>query len=179
MTRSLLALCFMLVGASALGCGHHTVSAPKSPTGSPIAIMVHTDERITPDMAPDRVAQINQISEWMENDLISILHGAGYAATRVEDPNTATGPGRLLLRVAITDYNAGSKAARMLVGFGAGAAVLKTHFELFGDASPAPLIGGDPDVGSGRDWRNSARKVNLQTADAVSTRLAQLYTTAQ
>jgi len=135
--------------------------------------MVHTDERITPDMAPDRVAQINQISQWMENDLLQILEGTGYAATRVEDPATAAGPGRYVVRIAITDYNAGSKAARMLVGFGAGAAVLRTHFELFGPESAGPLLAGDPDVGSGRDWRNAARKVNLQTTDAVNVRIAQ------
>ena len=173
MNRSLLLVCSMLVLTS-LGCGGRTASAPKMPDGSPIAIMVHTDERITPDMAPDRVAQLNQISSWMENDLISILQKTGYAATRIEDPSTPPGPGRLVLRVAITDYNAGSKAARMLVGFGAGAAVLRTHFELLGDATPGPLVAGDPDVGSGRDWRNSARKVNLQTADTVNARISQL-----
>jgi hypothetical protein len=174
MTRSLfVVLLSMLASSLWLGCGGRTGTAATMPDGSRLAIMVHTDERITPDMAPDRVAQLSQISDWMENDLLSILGKTGYAATRIEDPATPPGPGRLVLRISITDYNAGSKAARMLVGFGAGAAVLRTHFELYGDASATPLIVGDPDVGSGRDWRNSARKVNLQTVDAVNARLSQ------
>lgn len=173
MTRLLLVLSLMLTSSMWLGCGGRTGTAATMPDGSRMAIMVHTDKRLTPDMAPDRVAQLNQISEWMENDLLAILEKTGYAATRVEDPTTAAGPGRLVLRVTIADYNAGSKAARMFVGFGAGAAVLRTHFELLGDASPTPLIVGDPSVGSGRDWRNSARKVNLQTVDAVNGRLNQ------
>lgn len=171
MTRFLFVLSLLLTSSVGLGCGGRTGTAATMPDGSRLAIMVHTDQRITPDMPPERVAQITQISEWMENDLLAILEKTGYAATRVADPATPPGPGRLVLRIAIADYNGGSKAARMFVGFGAGAAVLRTHFELYGDASPTPLIVGDPNVGSGRDWRNSARKVNLQTVDALNGRL--------
>ena len=143
------------------------------PDGSQIAILVYNDRGITPDMPPDRVAQIEQLSAWMENDLLTILQKTGYAASQIGDPNTASAPGRYLLRVTLRGYNAGSKAARMFVGFGAGAATLDTHFELLGPDSPAPYVVGDPSVGSGRDWRNSARKVNLQTVDAVNARLHQ------
>ncbi|MEY4515537.1 MAG: hypothetical protein RLZZ450_7659 [Pseudomonadota bacterium] len=78
-----------------------------------------------------------------------------------------------MLRVKIANYNAGSKAARMMVGWGAGAAVLNTNFEFYGPDSQAPYVVGSPSVGSGRDWKNSARKVNLQTVDAVIARLHQ------
>jgi hypothetical protein len=170
MTRYVLA---MLVAAFVFACGGgRTGSAPKNPDGSRIAILLFTDRGIQPDMAPDRVQQIDQMAEWMENDLIDILDKTGYAATRVADANTQAGPGRYVLRVTVKNYSAGSKAARMLVGFGAGAVVLDTHFELFGEA-PAPLVIGDPSVGSGRDWTNAARKVNLQTVDAVNARLHQ------
>lgn len=173
MNRCLLVLSLMLSSLAFMGCGGRGGSAATMPDGSRIAIMLYTDRGITPEMEPDRVTQLEQLSMWMENDLLSILDRTGYAASRVEDPNTATGPGRYLLRVAIKNYSAGSKAARMLVGFGAGAAVLDTHFELFGADSQAPLIGGDPSVGSGRDWKNAARKVNEQTVDAVNGRLHQ------
>jgi hypothetical protein len=174
MNRSLLVLGLMLSSLFFGGCGGgRTGSAATMPDGSRIAIMVFTDRGITPDMAPDKVSQIEQLSMWMEGDLMDILNKTGYAASQTADPNTATGPGRYLLRVKITDYNAGSKAARMLVGWGAGAAVLNTHFELFGPDSPAPYVVGSPSVGSGRDWKNSARKVNVQTVDAVNARLHQ------
>lgn len=150
--------------------GGRTNSAPTMPDGSRIAIMVVPDRGITPDMEPDRVKQIDQLASWMENDLIDILTKTGYAATRSSDPNVTPGPGRYVLRVTITNYNAGSKAARMFVGFGAGAAVLETHFDLLGESGGVE-VSGDPSVGSGRDWKNSARKVNLQTVDTVNARI--------
>lgn len=172
MKRNVLGIWLTLSALALLACGGRTGSAAKMPDGSRIAIMVHTDRGITPDMAADRADQINQLATWMENDLLSILDGTGYAAGRIDDPATAAAPGRYVLRVKIKNYNAGSKAARMMVGFGAGAAVLDTHFELIGEGG-TPLIAGDPSVGSGRDWRNSARKVNEQTVDAVNARLHQ------
>jgi hypothetical protein len=173
MTRWTHALCLLFVTLGLMACGGgRTGSAPKNADGSSVAILVHFDRGITPDMAPDRVQQMEQLASWMENDLLAILDKTGYAASRVEDPNTATGPGRYVLRVKITNYSAGSKAARMLVGFGAGAAVLDTHYELIGDGG-AVLVAGDPSVGSGRDWKNSARKVNLETVDACNARLNQ------
>jgi hypothetical protein len=169
MTRSFLVV---LISALVFACGGRTGSAPKNPDGSKVAIMLFTDRGIQPDMPPDRVQQIDQMSDWMENDLLSILDKAGYAPTRVTDPSAQPGPGRYVLKVTVKNYSAGSKAARMLVGFGAGAVVLDTHFELFGEG-PQPLVIGDPSIGSSRDWTNAARKVNLQTVDAVNARLNQ------
>ncbi len=172
MSRALFGLSLALMLCALNACGGRTGSAPKMPNGSPIAIMVYLDRGITPDMPPDRALQMNQLGEWMENDLLAILDKTGYTATRVADPAAAPGAGREVLRVKITNYNPGSKAARMWVGFGAGAATLNSHFELIGEGG-ATLIAGDPSVGSGRDWRNAARKVNLQTVDAVNGRLSQ------
>lgn len=172
MIRSLTAIGLLIGSALLVACGGRGGSAAKNPDGSRIAIMVYTDRNIPADAPPDRVAQIDQLSTWMENDLLAILDKTGYSATRVEDPAIQAGPGRYVLRVTIRNYHAGSKAARMFVGFGAGQVVLDTHFELWGQEQ-GPLVVGDPSVGSGRDWTNSARKVNLQTVDAVNARLNQ------
>jgi hypothetical protein len=167
----ILSVSLMLSTLALVACGGgRTGSAAKMPDGSRIAVMVHLDRGITPDMTPDRVTQMNQIASWMEDDLLSILDKTGYAATRVEDPSTPAGPGRYVLKIHLKEYNAGSKAARMLVGFGAGAAKLDTHFELIGDGAVG-LVAGDPSVASGRDWTNAARKVNLQTVDTVNAAL--------
>jgi hypothetical protein len=164
-------LTLVLMGA----CGGRTGSAPKNADGSRISILVVPDRGITPDMEPARVQQIEQLASWMENDLIDILNKTGYAAVRTEDPNVEPGPGRYVLRVRIVKYNAGSKAARMFIGYGAGAATLDTHFELVGESGNVE-VSGDPSVGSGRDWKNAARKVNLQTVDAVNVRIKQTRT---
>jgi hypothetical protein len=170
MRRLVLGLSLMLATLAFACGGGRTGSAAKMPDGSPIAVMVNFNRNITPDMPPERAEQVNQLATWMEDDLLAILSKTGYAATRVEDPGIQAGPGRYVLRVAIREYNAGSKAARMLVGFGAGAAKLDTHFELVGDGAVA-MVAGDPSVATGRDWRNAARKVNLQTVDTVNAAL--------
>ncbi|MET0344408.1 MAG: DUF4410 domain-containing protein [Polyangiales bacterium] len=173
MSRTALALGLTAIALASVACGGaRTGSAAKNPDGSRIAIMVLTDENVPADAAPDRAAQINQLSSWMESDLLQILDGTGYQPLRVDEGGAPPGPGRYLLRVKIRNYNAGSKAARMLVGFGAGAAVLDTHFELVGSDGNV-LVAGDPSVGTGRDWKNAARKVNLQTVDSINARLHQ------
>jgi hypothetical protein len=173
MTRWVYAAFLTLATFGLFACGGgRTGSAPKNPDGSRMAMLVHFDRGITPDMTPERVQQMEQLAAWMESDLLAILEKTGYAAARVEDANAPTGPGRNLLRIKITNYSAGSKAARMLVGFGAGSAVLDTHYELIGEGG-AVLVAGDPSVGSGRDWKNSARKVNLLTVDSCNARLSQ------
>jgi len=152
-------------------CGGRTGSAPTLPNGSKVSVLVTFDDGVTDDMAADRKQQIQQLATWMKDDLIAILDKTGYSAVLVADPSQAqAGPGRYVLRVNIADYNAGSKAARMLVGFGAGAATLTTHFDLLDDQG-AVLVAGDPSVGSGRDWKNAARKVNLLTVDPVNNHL--------
>jgi hypothetical protein len=83
----------------------------------------------------------------------------------------ATEAGRYLLRMNIVDYNGGSKAARMFVGWGAGSARLSVHYELVG-ANGAVYIMASPNAATGRaDWQHVARKINLDTVDAVNARL--------
>jgi hypothetical protein len=159
-----LCVCALLLTA----CGS---KGPTTPSGDPLAILAFFD-RGTAGMAPEKIQQVDQLANWMEPDLIRILNNYGYAATQVNDPNTPVGPGRYLLRVRIVEYNAGSKAARMFVGYGAGAARLDTAFELIGPDGSV-YASGAPSVASGRDWNYAARKVNEQTVTSVTARLRQ------
>lgn len=153
-----------------VGCGGRSGSAAKMPDGKKILINLYFDPGTTPEMEEAQVKQLEQLADWMQPDLMNIIEGTGYDVVSVADPATATGPGRYLLRVRITNYNAGSKAARMFVGFGAGSLQLDAHFELV-DTKGAIAIAGDPSVGSGRDWKNGARKVNEQVVDAFNGQL--------
>ena len=75
-----------------------------------------------------------------------------------------------MLTVKITEYRAGSKAARIVVGYGAGGLTLKTHYEL-SDGGAKAILSKDDSVFSGREWINAARKLNENTAKAVTTEL--------
>lgn len=168
MLRSMFVYCLLAMALVVGACGG---GAPTLPNGQPIAIMVFAD-RGTAGMPPEKAQQIDQLAGWMEPDLMNILSKAGYGAVQVQDPNTPVGPGRYLLRTRIVNYNAGSKAARMFVGFGAGAAKLDTAYELIGPNGQV-YVNGAPSVASGRDWKNAARKVNQEVVNAVNGRLRQ------
>lgn len=166
-------VCIALIGMGLFcitACGGRTGSAAKMPDGKSILINVYFDSGVAAEMDDAQAKQRQQLASWMQADLINMIQGTGYNVVQVADPATPTGPGRYLLRVHITNYNAGSKAARMFVGFGAGAVQLDTHFELVGKDGEI-VIAGDPSVGSGRDWKNAARKVNENTVDAFNAQL--------
>jgi len=100
----------------------------------------------------DQKNQLNQVGERLEAYVIEIFADNGVTATMIPsrdkfDPVA----GQYLLIVKMVNYNPGSKAARMLVGLGAGATSLDLHYELFG-AEKAPLLSKDHGRGSSRDW---------------------------
>jgi len=136
--------------------------------GSKMFVVI--DRGIDSSMNAGQVKNRDQVGEWMEMDLIKLLEKAGFDAQLIKDKSEyKAGEGSYLLVVKVTDYNPGSKAARMMVGYGAGAASMKTHYELSSGSSP---IGSDNlGVGSGRDWRNVIRKIDEQTVKGVKEKI--------
>jgi hypothetical protein len=112
----------------------------------------------------------NQLGEFMDQDLVRVFarfSKQGYKAQLIGSAaEFKPAPGSYLLNVKITEYNAGSKAARMIVGFGAGGMTLKVKIELL-DGAGKSLLGKEESAFSGREWRNIARKVNELTVDSV------------
>jgi Domain of unknown function (DUF4410) len=162
------ALLALLLALSACGGGG---KAPTMPGGAKIALLVSFD-RGTEGKPPEKVQQVGQLADYAEPDFLAILNKMGYEASRVDDPNTQPGPGRYVVRYRIIEYNAGSKAARMFVGYGAGSARLDTGYELIGPDGSS-YTKGAPSVASSRDWKNAAHKVNQETAKAIDARLHQ------
>lgn len=147
------------------GCA--SVSAAKGPAGETLTLAVAFQRAAQ----VNNVEQVQQVTDFMQPDLERMLTDAGYTVVRQADAASfQPGPNRYLVVVRITNYNPGSKAARMMVGWGAGALVLDTDFELH--AGPgAQLLGEKSSIGSGRDWTNAARKTNQQVAKAITNRL--------
>jgi hypothetical protein len=159
----------MALALAATSCGGQ--SAPTLPGGAKIAILVFFD-RGTAALPPEKAQQVNQLADWLEPDFLSILNNMGFSAAQIADPNTPPGPGRYVVRYRIINYNAGSKAARMFVGYGAGSARLDTGYELIGPNGTV-YAQGAPSIASSRDWNYAARKVNQETAKAINNRLHQ------
>ncbi len=121
------------------------------------------------DLTQVQTDQREQLNDFMGKDLVRMLSKAGYEASLISNRNQYT-KGTYLLKVTIVRYNPGSKAARIVVGFGAGAVSLNTRFELFAPGGNV-LISDEHGVGSSMDWTSCARKLNKQTVQAVSGKL--------
>ena len=109
----------------------------------------------------------------MKNDLVRVFgryEKSGFEAKAIDNKQEYKGGAdNYLLVVKITDYNPGSKAARMFVGYGAGGVSLKIHYDL--SANGANVLSKDDSVFSGIEWTRAARKLNENTAKAVTTKI--------
>ncbi|MDP1822263.1 MAG: DUF4410 domain-containing protein [Archangium sp.] len=159
MTKTLLA--FVLLGLTT-SCASQR--AARAPDGSPYTLEVFFDR----NSALKNADQVAQVVEFMEPDLRNILEDTGYVVVPSSNPEAfVPGPGRFLLIIRIVNYNPGSKAARMLVGFGAGSLVLDTQHLLY--SGPGQIIlQSAGSVGSARDWNYAARKINQQVTREVN-----------
>jgi hypothetical protein len=158
-----------LLAFTACGGRQH---APTLASGKRLAVLVFLDRTLAPETPPEKVSQLQEVADFLEPDLLAVLRDSGYDAAVVSGVQPG-GEGQYTLKVQITEYNGGSKAARMFVGFGAGSARLDTHFELLGP-NGASYTSGSPGASTGRSsWQRVVRKVNQEIVAAVNIRLQQ------
>lgn len=151
-----------------MGCGQPRSAAVKA-DGSRYAVYVIVDSGITATMTESQLRAQEQMASWMENDLLNLLKRAGYQAVSVA--NSAQfegGSGNYLLQVKIVNYNPGSKAARMLVGFGAGATSLDIQYQIV-NGQKLTLEDRSDGVGSSRDWSYCGRVLNQRMIATLGT----------
>jgi len=113
-----------------------------------------------------------QMGTRMERDLKNVLDRRGDYNSRIlrSRDEFKQGEGEYLLNVRIVRYNSGSKAARIIVGFGAGAASLDIHYEFSGPNGNI-LLSKDDGCGTSLDWQRLARKLNENMLAAIQARL--------
>lgn len=137
-------------------------------------ICILFDDGVTDSLEARKAKSQTQLSDWMSADLVRVFARyakSGYQAKVIGDrKDFSPSSDNYLLTVKIIDYNAGSKAARIIVGFGAGGVSLKINYELLGEGNNT-LITKDDSVFSGREWISAARKLNENMAKAVTEKL--------
>lgn len=137
-------------------------------------ISVLFDNGVTESLSARQAKAQTQIADYMDDDLARVFGRyakAGYEARLIEKRSDFTAkPNNYLLTVKITDYNPGSKAARIIVGYGAGGVSLKIHYELFANSGNA-ILTKDDGVFSGIEWMRAARKLNENMAKAVTEKI--------
>lgn len=155
-----------------VGCVSSSGRAPQSARGEKYEILVLSNRGDTATMSDYTAKAVGDLAPYLETDLIGQLNGAGYKARLIKNRDEfSPATGRYLLATKIVRYNPGSSAARMVVGFGAGAASLDNHYELFGSGAQ-PLLTWDDGVGTSEHWSRLCRKLNGNTVKKVNDQLA-------
>ena len=154
------------------GCVGPKVKAPIAKDGGSYRMAVLYDRGIKDDMTAPQIEQLNQLGKWAERDLLWMMKNAGYQARQIQDQaEFDPASGEYLLSVRVIRYNPGSKAARIIIGFGAGATSLDRFYELYGSSSVA-LLSKKQGVGSSNDWSAVVQKLNREMIDEISRSLA-------
>lgn len=125
-------------------------------------------DRNDTELTPQQMQQREQLAKWWEVDLVNVLtRRGGYEAKLIKTQDEfIEGTDSYLLTSKILNYNPGSKAARMVVGFGAGHCSMDLHNEFYYGENKQGFAK-DEHVASGRDWKNVARKHNELILKAI------------
>lgn len=151
------------------GCGHHTNTVTQG-KGEAVAVIV--EPGLTASMDSTAQGQYHQVADFMREDLVNRLQRHGYQVEVLRQRKSYTpSSGQHLLAVEIERYNPGSKAARILVGFGAGATSVDIAYTIVHEDGRT-LISSTDGVGSSRDWHFCCRALNERLVEALALELA-------
>ena len=156
------------------GCGGG-VSAPKTPDGAPVEIMLLFDANIDETADESVKADHRRLASWMEKDLTRRFEEGGYRViptTEVEKFEPAKG--KFLLTVKIAEYVPASATPRVEAGFGAGTTIIDTYSELFKDNHTIPRFRLKKGSVTARDWSFGAEEVTSNVAKEISAAIREL-----
>jgi len=161
----------MVVLAALLGSLTLTSTAIAATQGGLGKIQVLFDRGLE-GKTEEQQKQYIQVGDYFEPYFVKHFTRAGFVIEKITsreqfDPAA----GGYLLTVKTANYNPGSKAARMLVGMGAGVTTMKIQFEVFG-ADKEALLSKEQERGSSRDWKFLCSKLSDDALDAVKPVLA-------
>jgi len=112
----------------------------------------------TTDMTGDQIVELQRVGAWMDKDIIKRLKKTGLNAKLIDSKEDYKGSGHLLM-IEVTKFNAGNRAARAFVGFGAGASSLDLKYTLLDNGGTAVSTWEDG-VGSSKGGTYCAQKLD-------------------
>lgn len=151
------------------------ISAPKLSDGNAITLHFYCDTEITNQVPTENAVQIEEVADFMQRHFLGYASKSGYNVNILKDKSSfKTQPGHYLLAVKIKKYNPGNKALRVMVGFGAGAASMDTHYALYAEEDAA-ILSKDDGVGSSNpNWIVIPAKLNEKMLIEVTKTLKKL-----
>lgn len=146
----------LLAGATLFsGCASASI-APVSRTGGKIKVALLSNRGNPDQMESQQWKYRTEVGTYMEKDVLNRLNRTGYEARLIHsEKEYVSGPDSYLLSMAITKYNPGSTAARVLVGFGAGSCSLDMLYTVKKGSNV--LQEWADGIGTSGDWRRLPR----------------------
>ena len=152
----------LIIGVSA-GCGKKHVSLNPGVVKDLVVLTLDGDLSGQTD---DQKRELAGVIKWMDRDIIANLKRSGFNAVLIKDMKEYKPAMGKLLVVDVEDFNAGNRAARAFVGFGAGAASLDLSYRLL-DEQGAVIIEWQDGVGSSKGGTYCAQTLNRNTIEKV------------
>lgn len=159
---ALLCSLLLLVGIAG-GCGKKRVSLNPGVAKNLTVLSLDGDLQ---GQTADQVIELKSVITWMDRDIIKHLRQSGFNAVLVKDKKDYRENMGKLLIIDVEDFNAGNRAARAFVGFGAGASSLGLSYKLF-DEKGAVLDQWEDSVGSSKGGTYCAQTLNRNALERV------------
>ncbi len=164
MKRLALMLSLILLVGMIGGCGKKRVSLNP---GVQKDIVVLTLDGDLPGQTADQIEALQSVLHWMDRDIIKNLKRSGYNAVLIKDRKEYKNSMGKLLIVDVDEFDAGSRAARVFVGYGAGAASLDLAYQLY-DESGSIIEEWKEGVGSSKGGTYCAQTLNRKAIEKIT-----------
>lgn len=147
----------IILGIALTGCGGS--SKVNSKLSTPIDLAILTLRGNTSGMTADQITELNRVMTWMDKDIITLFKKAGFNAVLIKSKSNYKSSQGDLLTVSVEKFNAGNRALRSFVGFGAGASSLDLSYKLYG-SNKKVLKSWKDGVGSSKGGTYCAQTLN-------------------
>jgi len=121
-----------------------------------------------PNQTEDQKVELNRVIAWMDRDIVKNMKRTGFNAILIKDIKEYKQNSSKLLVIDVDNFNAGNRAARAFVGFGAGASSLDLNYALL-DEKGAELLAWKDGVGSSKGGTYCAQTLNRNTITRITT----------
>jgi len=158
----ILSLLFLLGPAG--GCGNKKV--PLAPAAVKDIAFLTMDGDL-PEQTTEQLRELKITMEWMDDNLIKIFRKSAFQPQVIKEMSAYKPEMGKLLIIKVERFNAGSRAARAFVGFGAGSASLDLHYKLL-DEKGALLSEWRDGVGSSKGATYCAETLNRRALEKVT-----------
>ena len=160
-------------GIWAAGCG---ISAPKTPDGAPIELLLLVDDGIQEAAEPSEQEDRRIVANWMKTDVSQCLTEGGYAVRPAKKPaDFIPTPNVYLVVVTLDVLKTSEIYIQKETRLGEGITTVTATVELFKDNHTIPILRYTESFISSRDWTYTAEELDRKMVEGVSDRIHELY----